>query len=65
LIANVYSSPITVAKENPYTFDLGHLMVQDPNPLVISPSENTNDALKAVARDGAQVLINQLLVRKK
>ncbi|CRG91458.1 Regulator of ribosome biosynthesis [Talaromyces islandicus] len=53
--------PITVVKENPYTFDLGHLMAQDPNPLVISKSENTNDALKAVARDGAQVLINQLL----
>lgn len=40
-------------------------MAQDPNPLVISQSENTNDALKAVARDGAQVLINQLLVCAK
>lgn len=54
---------ITVTKENPYTFDLGHLLAQDPNPLVISKSENVNDSLKAVARDGAQVLINQLLVR--
>lgn len=63
LIANSNQSPITVSKENPYTFDLGHLMVQDPNPLVIAQSENTNEALKAVARDGAQVLINQLLVR--
>ncbi|KAH8690859.1 putative ribosome biogenesis protein [Talaromyces proteolyticus] len=53
--------PITVTKETPYTFDLGHLLVQDPNPLVISNTENTNNALKAVARDGAQVLINQLL----
>ncbi|OKL62180.1 hypothetical protein UA08_02761 [Talaromyces atroroseus] len=53
--------PITVTKENPYTFDLGHLMAQDPNPLVIPKSENVNDSLQAVARDGAQVLINQLL----
>lgn len=37
-------------------------MTQDPNPIVISKSENANDSLQAVARDGAQVLINQLLV---
>ncbi|EED18254.1 ribosome biogenesis protein (Rrs1), putative [Talaromyces stipitatus ATCC 10500] len=53
--------PITVTKENPYTFDLGHLLAQDPNPLVISKSESVNNSLKAVARDGAQVLLNQLL----
>lgn len=58
-----FCSPITVTKENPYTFDLGHLLAQDPNPLVISKSEGLNSSLKAVARDGAQVLLNQLLVR--
>ncbi|KAL1962018.1 hypothetical protein VTN77DRAFT_662 [Rasamsonia byssochlamydoides] len=53
--------PITVSKPTPYTFDLGHLLAQDPNPLVIPPSEPLNDVLKATARDGAQVLLNQLL----
>lgn len=54
-------SPITVSKPTPYTFDLGHLLAQDPNPLVIPPSEPLNDVLKATARDGAQCLLNQLL----
>ena len=57
-----FSRPIVVQKENPYTFDLGHLLAQDPNPLVIPRSENVNESLKAVARDGAQSLLNQLLV---
>ncbi|KAJ5342418.1 Ribosome biogenesis protein (Rrs1) [Penicillium brevicompactum] len=53
--------PITVSKPTPYTFDLGHLLVNDPNPLEIDPNETLNTSLKATARDGVQVLLNQLL----
>ncbi|KAJ9191331.1 hypothetical protein DTO166G4_7127 [Paecilomyces variotii] len=53
--------PVTVSKPSPYTFDLGHLLALDPNPLVLPSSESLNDALKATARDGAQSLLNQLL----
>lgn len=52
--------PITVEKATPYTFDLGLLLATDPNPLDL----DTNDleaSLAAVARDGAQALVNQLL----
>jgi len=54
-------SPVTVSKPSPYTFDLGYLLAQDPNPLELPPSVPLNDALKATARDGAQCLLNQLL----
>ncbi|KAJ5883880.1 Regulator of ribosome biosynthesis [Penicillium subrubescens] len=53
--------PITVSKPSPYTFDLGNLMVNDPNPVELPQGEPLNDSLKAIARDGAQVLLNQLL----
>ncbi|CAL5868443.1 uncharacterized protein PFLUO_LOCUS2668 [Penicillium psychrofluorescens] len=53
--------PITVSKPTPYTFDLGHLVANDPNPLELSSNEPINASLKAVARDGAQSLLNQLL----
>ena len=62
--ANVHLSPITVDKPTPYTFDLGHLLAQDPNPLVLPSSSNKpalNAALHSTARDGAQSLLNQLL----
>src|SRR5947209_8683535 len=36
-------------------------MVNDPNPLELPQGEPLNDSLKATARDGAQVLLNQLL----
>lgn len=54
--------PVAVDKPNPYTFDLGLLVTTDPNPLTIptTPSER-EPALAAIARDGAQSLINQLL----
>lgn len=58
--------PVTVDKPTPYTFDLGLLLANDPNPLAL-PRSNPSDPsaleshLAAVARDGAQVLINQLL----
>ena len=52
--------PVTVDKPTPYHFDLGLLLANDPNPLSISPDTREAD-LAAVARDGTQVLINQLL----
>ena len=48
------------AKPQPYTFDLGHLLCNDPNPLP-SLSDNKEAVLQATARDCAQGLINQLL----
>ncbi|KAH8676096.1 ribosomal biogenesis regulatory protein [Xylariales sp. PMI_506] len=53
---------ITVQKPNPYTFDLGLLLANDPNPLPpTDASVAAEDRLAAVARDGAQSLINQML----
>lgn len=48
------------AKPQPFTFDLGTLLCNDPNPLP-SLAENKEETLRAVARDTAQGLINQLL----
>ncbi|KAL1958295.1 hypothetical protein VTO42DRAFT_4612 [Malbranchea cinnamomea] len=60
--------PVTVEKPTPYTFDLGHLLAQDPNPLSLPanplvPANKAalNAALASTARDGAQSLLNQLL----
>jgi hypothetical protein len=53
--------PVTVQKPTPYTFDLGLLIANDPNPL-LTPTPSTLEAdLAATARDGAQALLNQLL----
>lgn len=52
--------PVTVEKPTPYTFDLGLLLATDPNPLALDP-EALEASLAAVARDGAQALVNQLL----
>ncbi|KAK0748277.1 ribosomal biogenesis regulatory protein [Apiosordaria backusii] len=52
--------PVTVSKPTPYTFDLGLLLANDPNPLSL-PSTNLEPALYTIARDGTQSLINQLL----
>jgi regulator of ribosome biosynthesis len=51
---------VTVLKPTPITFDLGHLMATDTNPLQIDPADKES-SLKATARDGVQALINQLL----
>jgi regulator of ribosome biosynthesis len=51
-------APITVSKPIPYTFDLGHLLCNDTNPI---PQDATQDDLRNVARDCAQSLLNQLL----
>lgn len=53
--------PVTVSKPTPYTFDLGLLMANDPNPLILTTPENLEADLAATARDGAQALLNQLL----
>jgi regulator of ribosome biosynthesis len=51
--------PVAVTKPTPYTFDLGLLLANDPNPLLLQG--NLEDDLSATARDGAQALLNQLL----
>lgn len=52
-------------KPQPYTFDLGHLLCNDANPLPTLPSSSDTAAREAIlsttARDCAQALINQLL----
>ncbi|CAI7606249.1 unnamed protein product [Penicillium pancosmium] len=53
--------PITVSKPTPYTFDLGNILANDPNPLDLPASENLETSLQAIARDGTQSLLNQLL----
>jgi regulator of ribosome biosynthesis len=53
--------PVTVNKPTPYTFDLGLLLAEDPNPLLLSSPANLEADLAATARDGAQALLNQLL----
>lgn len=50
---------IIVEKPIPYTFDLGHLLLNDSNP--IAPNATEADLL-ANGRDCAQALINQLLL---
>ncbi|OLN87943.1 Regulator of ribosome biosynthesis [Colletotrichum chlorophyti] len=52
--------PVAVHKATPYSFDLGLLLANDPNPLELDNSA-IEDSLAATARDGAQALINQLL----
>lgn len=57
----INNSPVTVSKPTPYTFDLGNLLANDPNPIERQPNEPINESLKATARDGTQALLNQLL----
>ncbi|KAK4546166.1 hypothetical protein LTR36_002303 [Oleoguttula mirabilis] len=45
----------------PYTFDLGHLLVTDTNPLPTLTTTNKEAVLAATAQACAQGLINQLL----
>ncbi|KAM6479662.1 ribosomal biogenesis regulatory protein [Trichoderma sp. SZMC 28011] len=52
--------PVVVEKPTPYTFDLGHLLAEDPNPVTLNHSA-LDQSLAELARDGAQSLINQLL----
>ncbi|KEY70625.1 hypothetical protein S7711_02229 [Stachybotrys chartarum IBT 7711] len=52
--------PVIVEKPTPYTFDLGLLLAEDPNPVTLN-KDSLEQSLAEVARDGAQSLINQLL----
>lgn len=52
--------PVVVDKPTPYTFDLGLLLAEDPNPVTLD-REALEQSLAEIARDGAQSLINQLL----
>lgn len=53
---------ITVNKPNPYSLDLGMLLASDPNPLPAhDPAVSLEQRLSETAREGAQVIINQLL----
>lgn len=52
--------PVAVEKATPYTFDLGHLLAEDPNPVTLD-HDSLEQSLAELARDGAQSLINQLL----
>lgn len=52
--------PVVVEKATPYTFDLGHLLAEDPNPVTLDRAA-MDQSLAEIARDGAQSLINQLL----
>jgi regulator of ribosome biosynthesis len=58
LIELTVSSPVTVDKPIPYTFDLGNLLCNDANPLPPNPSPAD---IASAARDCAQALINELL----
>ncbi|KAK9413055.1 putative Ribosome biogenesis regulatory protein [Seiridium cardinale] len=61
-MAPVQKLEVQVNKPTPYTFDLGLLLANDPNPLPPSdPSVSLEERLAQTARDGAQSLINQLL----
>ncbi|CRK35169.1 hypothetical protein BN1708_006669 [Verticillium longisporum] len=51
---------VTVDRATPYYFDLGLLQATDPNPFKIT-SSNIEEDLASIARDGAQVIINQLM----
>ena len=52
--------PVAVEKPTPYTFDLGYLLAEDPNPVTLDHFQ-LEHSLAELARDGAQSLINQLL----
>ncbi|KAF2769257.1 ribosomal biogenesis regulatory protein [Teratosphaeria nubilosa] len=50
-----------VQKSQPFTFDLGHLLCNDPNPLPSTSGPNKEEVLASTAQQCAQGLINQLL----
>ncbi|KAK9451049.1 Rrs1 ribosome biogenesis and nuclear export protein [Limtongia smithiae] len=60
----VGSRPVTVERDIPVTYDIGNLAIFDPNILSL-PSNGDDSAkellLKSLARDSAQLLINQIL----
>ncbi|KAL8375980.1 hypothetical protein RB595_007200 [Gaeumannomyces hyphopodioides] len=51
---------VAVEKPTSYDFDLGLLLANDPNPVELDRAD-LEGSLRALARDGAQALVNQLL----
>ncbi|KAI6854271.1 hypothetical protein KC338_g9326 [Hortaea werneckii] len=55
-------APADEGKPQPYSFDLGHLLCNDPNPLPDTTDPSNRETLIATTAQGcAQGLINQLL----
>ncbi|CAK4015633.1 ribosomal biogenesis regulatory [Lecanosticta acicola] len=52
---------ISETRAQPYTFDLGHMLCIDSNPLPTFTPTNKEEILKKTAQSCAQALINQLL----
>lgn len=60
-MADTTAAPLST-RPQPYTFDLGHLLVFDPTPLPSLADPSTTEAvLSSTAQACAQALINQLL----
>ncbi|TKA22473.1 hypothetical protein B0A50_08016 [Salinomyces thailandicus] len=53
--------PVAATTPHPFTFDLGHLLCNDPAPLPTLDPNNKEALLTATAQRCAQGLINQLL----
>ena len=60
-LTNPNHASITVEKPTPYTYDAGHLLISDPNPLPQTTPATLEASLTATARDAAQSLLNHLL----
>jgi regulator of ribosome biosynthesis len=60
-LTNPNHASIVVEKPTPYTYDAGHLLINDPNPLPQSTAATLEANLTATARDAAQSLLNHLL----
>lgn len=60
-LTNPNHMSITVEKPTPYTYDAGHLLINDPNPLPPTTAATLEATLTATARDAAQSLLNHLL----
>lgn len=60
-LTNPNHASIVVEKPTPYTYDAGHLLISDPNPLPQTTAANLEATLTATARDAAQSLLNHLL----
>lgn len=61
IIENAIPASLHVEKPIPYTFDAGHLLVNDGNPLPATNEGNRESIYTSVARDAAQSLLNHLL----
>lgn len=55
------AEPTPIPKAQPYTFDLGHMLCIDSNPIPVLTPANKETLLTSTAQGCAQALINQLL----